>query len=347
MRYFFILLLTVTKVLAQSKPAFDSTRCQKYNSKIIVGLFQAYNNLNNDFSQDIVSDTGSKSRNNYYAESKRVTGIEINYDKFGFAIGLSSKPQNKSTGKGPSKAVGINFNFGGNIWQIENSFRSFKGFYDKNTPAYDTNFIHTKDYNYQTNYINTLFRSKFMYFTNHRRYSFKSNYACNYRQLKTSATWIFSANTHYNYIYNDSSFFAPASRHYYGDYAYMNSMSVFAVSMNAGAAVTVVLWRAFFAHVMFIVGPEQQWRHYGYSNSGGSYLSYLSLSGDLRGSIGLNFKRFYWIFFSRNDFALYDSSFVSLLGRSIGGGMVIGWRFNTKTPELYKKFQSTKLYSYF
>lgn len=342
MKYILVCIIFIGKLSAQKNPYWDSTRCQKFNSNFIVGIFQVHNNLNNNFSQPSFSET-AVANNNYLAESKEITGIEVNYDKFSFGIAISSKPQKSNVAKGPSKAIGINLNFGGNIWQIENNFRSFKGFYDKNTSAYDS----SGAYNYQANYSNLLFRSKFMYFTNHRRYSFKSNYACNYRQLRTSASWIFSANTHYNFIYNDSSFFAPASRPYYGDYANMNSLSVFGISMNAGAAVTIVFWRAFFAHVMFMVGPEQQWRTYGYFGEGTSKLAYLSLSGDLRGSIGVNFKRFYWIFFSRNEFALYNNSFVNLTGRSLSGGMLIGWRFKSHTPEFYKKFQSSKLYSLF
>ncbi len=347
MKYLFLFLSLFGELLAQTKPAFDTTRCQKFNSSIIIGLFQTYRNLNNNFTQGIYPDSAGVSKDDYFAESKLITGIEVNYDKFSFGLALSSKPQDGSSGKGYTKAVGANFNFGGNKWQLENTYRSFKGFYDRNTAAYDTNFKQTGQYNYQPNYLNTLGRTKFMYFTNHRRYSFKSAYSCNYRQLKSSASWIFSANSHYNLIRNDSSFFAPVSQAFYGDYAKMNRLSVYAISMNAGAAVNIVFWRAFFAHAMFIVGPEQQWRTYSYLDGPNTKLSYLSLSGDLRFSIGLNFKRFYFLIFSRNDFALYNSSFVNLTGRSIGGGYILGWRFNTKTPELYKKFQATKLYSYF
>lgn len=347
MRYLFLFLIIAAKLTGQNKPDWDTTRCQKFNSSFIVGIFQTYRNLNNNFTQDLSPDESGISNNNYYAESRRITGIEINYDKFSFGFAISSKPQDNSEGKGATKAVGANFNIGGNKWQVENTYRSFKGFYDKNTAAYDNNFQNTGVYYYQANYLNTLGRSKFMYFTNHRRFSFKSAYSCNYRQLRSSATWILSANTHYNFIHNDSSFFAPASQPYYGGYSKMNTLSVFALSMNAGAALTIVIWRSFFAHAMFILGPEQQWRTYSYLDGTSSNLSYISLSGDLRMSFGVNFKRLYFILFSRNDFTAYNSSFVNIQGKSLGGGYILGWRFNSKTPEFYKKFQATKLYSFF
>lgn len=346
MKYLILFLFFAGGLVAQ-KTAWDTTRYQKFRSNLMVGVFQTYRNFGNDFQQFKQPDSIGISDHNYLAESRLVTGIEVNYDKFGFGIGIKSTPQKNSTGKGNTKTINGNFNFGGNRWFLENSVRYFKGFYDVNTPAYDSTFKETGNYYYQPNFTNTLFRSKFLYFTNHKRYAFRSAYACNYRQLKSGATWIFSANTTYNYMRNDSSFFPLATRQYYGDYGGMHGLKVFAASLNAGGAVSLVIWKAFFIHLMFIVGPEQQWRTYSYLDGSTSHLSYFSLSGDIRGSIGFNFKRFYFMSFSRNDFAVYNSSFVGLTNKSVGGGFIMGWRFNSRTPELYKKFQATKVYKFF
>ncbi len=347
MKYLALFLFFTCSLRAQNKIFWDSTRYQKFHSNLIVGIFQSYRNFNNQFQQYIYKDTAGVSKNNYVAESKLITGIEINYDKFSFGFGLRSTPQKNSSGKGNTKTLNSNLNFGGNIWFVENTVRYFKGFYDSNTPTYDTTFKETGNYYYQPNFTNTLFRSKFLYCTNHKRYAFRSAYANNYRQLKSGATWIFSANATYNYMRNDSSFFPLAARPYYGDYGTMNGLKVFGISTNAGGAATLVLWRAIFIHMMFIVGPEHQWRQYHYTNGTEKNLSYFSLSGDLRGSIGINFKRFYFMSFSRNDFAIYNSSFVGLTNKSLAGGFIMGWRFDSKTPAFYKKFQRSKLYAAF
>lgn len=344
MKYLVLSLFFTGTLMAQQKIAWDTTKYQKFKSNLIIGIFQSYRNFNNQFQQFDVPDTAGISKSNYFAESKLVTGIELTYDKFNLALGLTSAPQKNSSGKGNTKTFNFNFNVGGNIWLLENTLRHFKGFYDMNTPAYDSTFKETGNYYYQPNFTNTLVRSKFLYFTNHRKFSIRSGYACNYRQLKTAATWIFSANTNYNYMRNDSSFFPLETRAYYGNYGDMNGLKVFGFSLNAGAAGTLVLWRAFFIEVMFIVGPEQQWRNYHYLD-GSSRLSYFSISGDLRGSIGLNFKRFYFSSFSNNDFAIYNSAAVGLLNKSLSGGFIMGWRFNSKTPEYYKRFQKTRFYS--
>jgi hypothetical protein len=313
----------------------------------MVGIFQSYRDFNNNFKQFGEKDSLGISNNNYVAESQLTTGIEINYDKFSFGFAIKSTPQKNSSGKGNTRTFNGNLNFGGNKWYLENSVRYFKGFYDSNTAAYDSTFKETGNYYYQPNLTNTLFRSKFLYFTNHKRYSFRSNYVCNYRQLRSGATWIFSANISYNYLRNDSSFFPLPARPYYGSYAGMNGLKVFSTSLNAGGAVSLVLWRAFFVHLMFIVGPEQQWRTYNYLDGPSRNLSYFSLSGDVRGSIGLNFKRFYFMSFTRNDFAVYNSSFVGLTNKSVGGGFILGWRFNSRVPEFYRKFQGSRLYAFF
>jgi hypothetical protein len=341
-----VLLFFAFASMGQSSFIWDTTKYQKFHSHLIVGVFQSYRNFNNQLSPPrTVLDSGVFGTN-YMAESKLITGLEVNYDKFSVSLGLRSEPQKNSSGKGNTKTFNANVNVGGNIWFIENSLRSFTGFYDSNTPNYDSTFKETQQYFYQPNFTNLLFRSKFLYFSNHKRYAFRSNYVCNYRQLKTGGTWIFSGSSSFNYLHNDSSFFPARARAFYPGHENLNGIRVFGLSTNAGGAFTLVLWRALFFHIMFIVGPEQQWRTYEYLDRPTKNVSYVSISGDIRGSFGLNFKRAYVLWTSSNDFVLYNSSFAWLQNKSVGGSFMFGWRFNSKTPKFYKKFQNTRLYSH-
>lgn len=347
MKYFLLLLFYTGSLCAQNRTRRDTVYYQKFSSDLIVGVFQAYRSFNNEFRQFIVPDSNNLSTHRYIAESKLVTGIEVNYDKFGFSLGIRSAPQANSQGKGNTTTLNGSFNFGGNRWLLENSARLFRGFYDNTPYAYDSLTRSRGDYLHQPSFSNTLLRSKFLYFTNHRRYAFRSAYACNYRQRRSGGTWIFGAGITYNNLQNDSSFFPAPSKPYYQGYSEMNHLGVLAVSLNAGGAFSLVLWRAFFIHAMFIVGPEQQWRNYGYLDRPSQRLSYISLSGDLRSSIGFNFERLYIISYSLNGFAVYNSSAVGLTSSSLGGGLILGWRFHSRTPEFYKKFQASRLYSFF
>ncbi len=328
---------------ARKHASWDTTRYLRYDSRLIVGYFQSYRSFENEFQQFKEKDSLGLSKTNYGAESRLISGIELNYDKFGLAVGLRTSPASKSEGKGDTKTFTTNFNVGGNIWFLENSFRYFKGFYDKNTATYDTSFKRTGVYFQQPSLENTLFRSKFLYFTNHKRFAFRSGYACGYRQIKSAATWVLGANVSYNNLRCDSSFFPMPSRPFYGDYGNMNGLKVIGVSANAGAAATIVLFKTLFVSALFIIGPEQQWRTYKYQNTG-SQISYLSWSGDFRISFGANFKHFYIIGSSITDFSAYNSKFVGLLNRSITGNFTFGIRFNSKTPQFYKKFQQTRFY---
>jgi hypothetical protein len=67
MKYLFLFLSLFGELRAQIKPAFDNTRRQKFNSSIIIGLFQTYRNLTNNLSQGTYPDAAGVSNNNYYA----------------------------------------------------------------------------------------------------------------------------------------------------------------------------------------------------------------------------------------------------------------------------------------
>ncbi len=339
-----LLLIFQLAVTAQQVFEWDTLKYRKYHSNFIVSLFQSYRNFKNEFQQFKAHDSLGISKNHYEADSRLVTGVEIIYDKFSFGVALRTKPQDNSAGKGRSTTFNTNLNFGGNIWYFQNTFRYFKGFYDSNTAAYDTSFSNTGRYYQRPDMQNVLFRSKFLYFTNHEKYAFRAGFAGNYRQLRSAGTWIMSANMNYYKLRSDSSIFAMPSRAYYADYASMRGLRVMGVSVNLGAAATLVILKGFFLTGMFILGPEQQWRKYDYGNKN-SNLSYISVSGDARFSIGVNLKRCYFIVFNTNDFAVYNSSYVGLTSSSITGGFAFGWRFDTEMPEFYKKFQKTKFYT--
>lgn len=343
MKYFFAFFFITCQLAAQEKINWDTTRYQKFRSNLIIGIFQSYHNLNNEFNSLDTSDKTGRSHNHYKAESKLFTGIAVTYDKFSLGLSLKSEPQDNNFGKGASNTFIATFNAGGNVWFIENSYRYFKGFYDSNSPAYDPEYKNTGAYRLQPNMINILGRSKFMYFTNHRRYSFRANTSCNYRQRRSAATWVLSANANYNLIHNDSSFFAVESRPYYGKEASMNGFRSLGISVNAGAAFTLVIWRALFLSVMVMGGPEQQFREYSYPDQT-VRLSYLRLSGDFRIASGLNFKRCYLTSFTSTEAIQYNSSFMKLTHRTISHGLIFGWRLNSHIPSFYKKIQKTKLY---
>lgn len=326
---------------------WDTLKYRKYERVLIVGLFQQFRNFSNTFEQLMNADSVGVSTHVYAAESKLIGGIVLNYDKFSLTFGTKTQPQQFSSGKGNTKTFSIGFNFGDNRWVSENYYRRFTGFYDKNTQKYDTAFKRTGNYYLQPNLTSSLLMSRFMYFSHYDRFSFKSGFGCNYRQLRSAATWIIGGSFNVYTLKNDSSIFPIQSRQLYNDYGSLKGFQSVNIAGNFGAAATLVLFKAWFISGYFTLGPEQQWRSY---NLGGNYrnLSYISWSGTSRFSMGLNMKRFYLLVSNSTDYNLFNSKkIMSFKSEAFAQNFTFGWRFHAKTPTFYQKFMKMKIYSIF
>ncbi|MGE0567606.1 MAG: DUF4421 family protein [Bacteroidia bacterium] len=331
---------------------YDSTRYTKFERVLIVGIFQQYRTFETNISQkfDEVRDSLGLTSLNYIAESNFTGGVVLSYDKFQLAFGTRNKPQEDNEGRGYTKMFNIGLNVGDNRWISETYFRRFKGFYNDNRRVLDSTDQAKPNYFYLLPGLTSqLFSSRFMYFTNYPNFAYKAGFGCNFRQLKSSATWILGGSISHYSFYNDSSIVPLKSRPFYNDYANMRGFNSLNFAFNAGAAATLVLFKAWYASLYFTVGPEQQWRNYDFTTNHRK-LSYISWSGTGRFSMGLNMKRFYMYYCFTNDYNLYDSGTpknktVEFRVNSITNNFTLGWRFNVKTPKFYEKFMETKLYS--
>jgi hypothetical protein len=312
---------------------------------LIVGLFQQHRTFNIIFQQQINQNAVNLSTQTFAAESNLIGGVTLGYDKFQFSFGTRSTPQNNNLSKGYTKTFNIGLNFGDNRWLLENYYRSFKGFYNKNTPNFDTNFTKTNQYNLQPGLSSKLFMTRLMYFTNHQNFSYKSGFGSDFRQLKSAATWILGGSFNVYDLKNDSALFPKQARPLFNDYGNLQSFHSANLSFNVGAAVTIVLFKAWFINGSFTTGPEQQWRSYNLGNGNFRHLSYIAFSGTARGSFGINLKKFYLLYSISNDYNIYDSfKIMAFQSQSVTNNFTFGWRFHTGTPTFYKKFQQTKLY---
>lgn len=325
---------------------WDTLKYQKFERVLIVGLFQQHRNFSNEFKQLINKDSLGLSNNTYFAESQLIGGVVLNYDKFSLSFGTRAQPQQFSAGKGYTKTFNIGFNIGDNRWVLENYYRRFVGFYNKSTQNFDSTFKTTGNYYLQPGLKSSLLMSRFMYFSHYDRFSFKSGFGCNYRQLKSAATWIIGGSFNVYSLSNDSSIFPIQTRKLYNDYANFKGFQSVNFSGNFGAAATLVLFKSLFISGYFTVGPEQQWRSYDLGSSHRN-LSYISWSGTGRFSMGLNMHRFYVLVSNTNDYNLFNSTkIMSFKSESITQNFTFGWRFHKETPKFYEKFMKSKAYSF-
>jgi hypothetical protein len=324
---------------------WDSTYYVKYNSRLIVALFQSFRQYDIELGQKIIKDTLARSGINYVAEANHISGIELNYDKINFSFGYKSVQPKNVAKTGNTEHFNIGMNIGGNKWILETAYRRYYGFYDRKTSNYDTTFANTGIYNQYPRLSSTSYKMKFLYFANAKRFSFKSGYSCTYRQIKSSASLILTANGYYNTFNTDSSLIPSALASYYDNHADFKGIDVAAFSVYGGASINIVLWRALFLNLTLLIGPEEQWRTYKYLS--GNYnrtLFYQSWSGDFRLAYGLNFKRWFLTFNFTSDFTVFESGSTRMVSKYLSYSGNLGFRFRLKTPKVYQRFQQTKLY---
>lgn len=350
---FFLIILShivaqtdTSKTISADSVSWDITKYQKFNEVLIVGLYTQYRNYGNEFIQISNKDTLDLSTHNYNAESRSITGITINFDKFNFSFGLRSQPQQNSSGKGYTKVFNLGFNVGDNIWTNEAYYRRFTGFYNNNTSSFDTTFNKTGQYYTLPALKCTQFSNRFMFFTNDQNFSYKAGFGCNYRQLKSAATWILGGSLSYLSLANDSAIIPGKSRYLFNEYSALNKFTSFNIGAQGGAAITIVIFKAWFISGYFTVGPETQWRTYSF-NPGIRKINYINWSGTGRLSLGLNLKKCYIIFSTSTDYNTFNNSVYNHKLTSTTGNFTFGWRFHGQTPEFYKKFKKTKIYNRF
>ena len=70
----------------------DTTYYRKYNESLIISLYQSFaRQFDIEISEKFPPDSG-KSGLHYYSDANIVSGIAIDYDKFGIAFGYRSTP---------------------------------------------------------------------------------------------------------------------------------------------------------------------------------------------------------------------------------------------------------------
>ena len=337
------LFLLTNSLLAQC----DTSYYAEYNDKLIVSLHNSFaRRYDISFDQKLTKDSmvTKKSPFHYYAEGDVVSGIEIDYDMFGFSFDYKAVPPQDETRKGKTTYTDLGLNIGGNKWKLETSYKMYEGFYDINTKNYTTPYDSTTPY-YQNPHMSTrCAKAKFIYITRPRKFSYDAAYSCGSRQIKSALSWILVGNLYYNQLNTDTSFVPVPIRQYYYNFSDFNGLNVLGLSLGGGFSANLVTKRGLFLNVTLALEPESQWRKYYFASGQSSSRNYLAVSSDLRASLGLNKKRFFFFISGIGDYTNYNSGQLKIADNFISGETTIGWRFKVKKPKFYKKFEETKIY---
>lgn len=325
---------------------WDTTYYKKYDQRFIVSIYQSQRRYEVELDPKNPLDSG-KASHHYFADANKISGIEIDFDKISLSFSTRSTPPDNAKLKGKTNYTNFGLSFGGNKWFVENSYRRYKGFYDVNTANYDTSYKEGKPYFQNPSMTNESIKSKFFYFSNNKRFAYKSAYTCVYRQLKSAASWVMSGNVYYNNLKTDTSFAAPQTRKFYGSDAELKGMRMLGISAGGGASINVVIWKSVYFNLTGLVNIESQWRKNNWYGGRTNNVQYITGSADLRASLGINNRNFFMSISSINDWNVYSSGQLDITSKFYSGNFNIGYRFKVKTPNWYKKIQASKIYNMF
>jgi hypothetical protein len=327
---------------------WDTNFIYKYNSKLIVGFFQSYRDYKILIQPRVIPDSSNYSEIRWTAQSNLVTGIDLNYDKFGISFGIKSASRSDQSKTGTTSHFNFGFNFGGNRWLLETALMSFTGFYDESTSTYDSSYNKSGVYYQNPELTNTFMKIKFWYITNHHKFAFKSGNGGMYRQLRTRSTFLFGCNFRLNSMYSGKSLIPDSLKKYYNNNITINNLNSVSFTAFGGAALNLILFRSFFMNFAFVMGPDFQNLSINSDNSPEIFnRTYVSLGGEFRFAMGLNFKRVYFTVTNNTDFIRFINEELVLRNQLISHSVNLGIRIGVKTPSFYRKFQDSNLYGLF
>lgn len=324
----------------------DTVYYYEYNSSIIAAFEAEVKGNDITITQNHSRDTANRSKIHYRTNANSSYGFAFAFDKIGFSFGFSipQKPAEEKQ-RGVTKYMTFGLNVGGNKWILEANYKNYKGFYDP-----DRLDSASKTYYQNPGLQSTLYKLKFLYFANHKKFAFKNCYSNSYRQIKSAFSFVITANAYYSQL-NSDSLIPFRAINYYKDYADLKGLDVFGFSIYAGASLNLVIWKHIMLNATWLIGPEDQYRTYKFIRQPTRNLNYISYSQDLRGAIGLNYSKFFTFASVNYDITDYKSAGGSskLPGVEIAYNywsvyFTLGFRIHTKYPKFYQKIQATKLY---
>lgn len=337
-----IFLLSCLLSMAQQ----DTNYYIKYNNRLIVTFYSTQRYYEIGFKQKYFSDSLAKTSINFKSTAPETYGFGFAYDKISVAYDYRTVVPDDNTlfKTGYNKVNSLAFNFGGNLWMVENSWRRFRGFYDNNTAQNYSGYDTTQPYFQNPSMQSSTFRSKFLIFRNHTRFAYKSAYGNMYRQLKSAATLLFSGNIYYQKLTSDTAFVPVYLREYYGDIAHLNRIDTKGFSTCAGFAFNLVIFKRFFFNFTLAAGPDFQWRKANNFDGNTSNNMYTTFSADTRFALGFNNRNVFITLYSANDINELKSNFWETKIKYFSGGLNIGYRFKMKEYKPIKLMKEHKLY---
>jgi hypothetical protein len=264
------------------------------------------------------------------------------YDKLSLSLTFKSVSIDEKI-KGATRYFNISNSFGGQKYIVESSIRRYKSFFDSNSPNYNSAYTPPSPFFINKDLRAVSIKSKALFFSNHERFSYRSAYSLNYRQLKSAATFLLAAGIQYN-NWKSESFFAPDIKNYYEDMVQLKKLTSYALIGGFGGSANIILLKRLFINLTAILTPEVQTRYYIKSDQTYHRATYISASFDSRVAFGINTKHFVYSVNSLADWSLYNNSKLEVRNAFLSASANIGFRINLSRFEPLNRLKENKYY---
>ncbi len=310
---------------------FDSTYVKKYYNNSLWSLYQVYNNHSMYISQSFQRDSTINTSLNPIAESLVNIGFSYSNEQRYIALNLYSVPYQPSQRKPQPMAVNLNLVNNEDNKLTELGVNWFTGYYEKNSRNFVPDYNDSMPYTVYNKLNTTRVFFNYINFCNKRKFSYGAAYIGNALQKKSASSFVYYASANYYRMNSDSAFVPREIRDSYEVYGEMNRVGSAYISGGIGYSVTLVLKKIFFTNLTLIGGPGLYYQNYSFVNSTESNSAFNTLlQGDIRYSVGLNFKNFYVISSSFIALNSYNLSKMSITSGHLMNQFSIGLRLNRK-----------------
>jgi hypothetical protein len=329
------------------KYGFDTNYVRGYKERLVISLYQSQRTFEMDFTQALMADTSGISPLKYFARSKHVTGIAIGYDKIDFSLGVSTPVTEADIKKkGTTKYSDYGFSFTGHKYRLELAYRKYKGFWDQNTPNYDTNYTDSSAYFQRPALTNTVFKARFIYFFNNHRFSYSAAYYNTYRQLKSTGSFFAYSDVFYNSLIDPVGYFPSQVEYFYGNYRKFNSLQAYGLTLGGGYSLNIVLFKSLYVNgTVGLGGQFYQQNTKSADNLVNSSIFKAGITGaDLRGAIGYNGKNFFICATILVDVNVFQVQKVQVKSLLTSGYFAYGYRFKYRERNWTRKMKNNKYY---
>ncbi len=257
-------------------------------------------------------------------------GPGFGYKWFGIDLSLISVGKKSDTIYGKTQKIDIQTHLYLKRFIADFVLQDYQGFYHEPLKLKDTTKIILQHTTIRPDIHLQSIGGSIMYFTNYKRFSFKSTFSQTEFQKKSAGTWAFGLDCHYLYIFADSSMIDKSYKPYFDSLTYYKSIYTLNIGVIGGYVHTFTLHR-WFTTLSLLVGFDGKKELYTFEdNIVHKDTINLSTKIQLRLGLGYNSNRVYFgLNFVGDEYVFSKST------QEYGTiRLYLGYRFSPKTGKI-------------